>query len=167
MEKKDASYWIQALGMEKHPEGGYFCGLYRCPEMISDRETALGFTGNRSVASSIYFLLPTGEVSRFHRLKFDELWYFHAGNPVVIYVIDTAGVLRELRLGACCEKGERPQAVIPRGSIFGAVTEGNEGCSLVGCMVCPGFEYDDFELLRQEELLRDYPQHREIILKLT
>ncbi len=158
MENKNASYWIQSLEMEKHPEGGYFRELYKCPRTLS---------GGRSIASSIYFLLPVGDVSRFHRLKSDELWYYHAGDPIVVYVIDKTGDLSELRLGTGCEKGERPQAVIPAGSIFGAVTHGEEGFSLVGCMVCPGFEYEEFELMDRDELLRDYPQHREIILKLT
>lgn len=167
MNNKNALYWIQALGMEKHPEGGYFCELYKCAERISDREITFAFTKDRCLASSIYFLLPAGEVSRFHRLKSDELWYFHAGNPIVIHLIDKAGNLSELRLGTDCEKGERPQAVIPAGSIFGAIPGGQDGYSLAGCMVCPGFEYEDFELLSREELLRFYPKHREIILKLT
>ena len=167
MKKKDASYWIHALGMEKHPEGGYFCEQYKCSETVSDQEITLAVAGRRSLATSIYFLLPAGEVSRFHRLKSDEVWYFHDGNPVVIYMIDRMGNLSEIRLGTDTENGERPQAIVPGGSIFGSAMDGKEGFSLVGCMVSPGFEYEDFELMSREELLFNYPQHREIILKLT
>ena len=56
--------------------------------------------------------------------------------------------------------------LIPKGSIFGAVMDGT-GYSLAGCMVSPGFEFDDFELLEREELIKAYPQHELIIKRLT
>jgi Uncharacterized conserved protein len=159
MKNAEATRWIQALQMEKHPEGGYFSELYKCPEMIPGHDWHL--------ATSIYFLLTGEEKSRFHRLKFDELWYYHAGDPITIYVIDLAGELKEIRLGTDISKGERPQAVIPAGCIFGAALENQDGFCLVGCMVCPGFKYEVFELMGREKLLHKFPQHKEIIIKLT
>ncbi|EDQ00215.1 hypothetical protein KT99_04862 [Shewanella benthica KT99] len=41
------------------------------------------------------------------------------------------------------------------------------GFSLVGCMVSPGFTFDDFELFSQESLLAEYPQHEEVIRRLS
>jgi uncharacterized protein len=52
-------------------------------------------------------------------------------------------------------------------SIFGSSVMERDTCSLVGCMVSPGFEFRDFELFTQDELLEKYPQHQEIIMKLA
>jgi predicted cupin superfamily sugar epimerase len=38
---------------------------------------------------------------------------------------------------------------------------------VVGCTVAPGFEFDDFELGKRAELVATYPQHRELIHRLT
>ena len=39
--------------------------------------------------------------------------------------------------------------------------------ALVGCVVTPGFEYDDFEPGQRAELLCRYPQARRVIHALT
>jgi len=39
--------------------------------------------------------------------------------------------------------------------------------ALVGCTVAPGFEFEDFELGRREELWNRYPEHRRLIDHLT
>ena len=167
MISQKAARIINALKMEKHCEGGYFTEEYKSSESVSIYDATLSSGEKRNLASSIYFLLSAEDVSRFHRLKSDEIWYFHAGDPIVIYIIDKEGILRQLRLGTNIEAGERPQAIIPKGSIFGALPEDNFDFCLIGCMVCPGFEYKDFELMEKKALLRLYPQHREIILRLT
>ena len=50
--------------------------------------------------------------------------------------------------------------------MFGSAMN-NEGFSLVGCMVAPGFDFKDFELFEKEDLLEKYPNYREVIEKLT
>jgi predicted cupin superfamily sugar epimerase len=158
---------VTALDMSEHPEGGYYKEIYRCPECVSGRRLSKAYEGERSLATSIYFLLPSGEVSEFHRLKSDELWYFHAGSPISIYIIDPGGELRVEKLGLNFERGEQPQVLVPAGSIFGALVTEADGYTLVGCLVTPGFDYCDFELLPRKQLLREYPQHKDIIIRLT
>jgi predicted cupin superfamily sugar epimerase len=34
-------------------------------------------------------------------------------------------------------------------------------------VVVPGFDFEDFKLFTKEELLKDYPEHEEIITRLT
>jgi predicted cupin superfamily sugar epimerase len=82
-------------------------------------------------------------------------------------VIDENGKYQEVKLGMNLDAGEVPQFLVKKNSIFGSSVSENDTCSLVGCMVSPGFEFQDFELFTQEELLRKYPQHKEIILKLA
>lgn len=153
----DSKYFIKNLNLEKHIEGGYFKEIYVCDEQI----------GNKSISTSIYFLLEHGDASKFHRLKSDELWYYHCGEPLSIYVIDENRQLTIHKLGLNIENGEKPQVLVPKNSIFGSIVETGKGFSLVGCMVSPGFDYKEFKLFSREELLKEYPQYEYAILKLT
>ncbi|NLZ34085.1 MAG: cupin domain-containing protein [Clostridiales bacterium] len=154
---KTAEYYIEKLGLENHIEGGYFKQSYLAEDEAKE---------NKKLYSSIYFLLKSGEVSNFHRLKSDELWYYHDGEALTIYIIDEKGKLVEKKLGLNIEEGEVPQILVEKGSIFGSATN-KEGFSLVGCMVASAFTYEDFELFGRKELLELYPDYKDIIIKLT
>lgn len=162
----DKNYFIQKLQLIRHPEGGYYKEVYKNEESITSSQLKSDYEGKRPLATSIYFMLEAGEVSHFHSLKSDEIWYFHHGVPLTIYVIDMEGRLIEHKLGLNLEKGEQPQVIVPAGSIFGSAVN-EDGCSLVGCMVSFGFDFRDFKLFSREELLNLYPEHEEIIVKLT
>ncbi|MFL0364334.1 cupin domain-containing protein [Pseudobacillus sp. 179-B 2D1 NHS] len=158
---------ISKLGLSPHPEGGYYKRTFASEEQISAKELQAAFRGQRMLYTSIYFLLTSNAVSHFHRLKSDELWYFHAGSPLTIHVIHEDGEYEEIQLGIDLEKGEIPQALVPKNSIFGSSVNQKDAFSLVGCMVSPGFEFEDFELFTQNVLLQKYPQHQDIIMKLA
>jgi predicted cupin superfamily sugar epimerase len=167
MKKSDIQTLIATLGLVSHPEGGYYKSTYESSEQIFDKEVSVNYEGQRKLYTSIYFLLTSDEVSHFHRLKSDELWYFHAGSSLTIHVIHENGEYQEMKLGMNLEQGEVPQALVPNNAIFGSSVMEKDTYSLVGCMVSPGFEFKDFELFSQDELLLSYPQHEEIILKLA
>jgi len=167
MNKSEKHSLIANLGLVPHPEGGYYKSTYQSTERISDTEVSVNFEGERKLYTSIYFLLTSDDVSHFHRLKSDEIWYFHGGSPLTIHVIHENGEYEEIKLGMNLEKDEVPQALVPKNSIFGSSVYDKDTFSLVGCMVSPGFEFQDFELFTQDDLLRQYPQHEEIILKLA
>lgn len=112
------------------------------------------------------FFAAYGRGFHFHRLTADEMWYFHAGQSLTIYMIDPDGVLTTAQLGLNLAAGERPQFLVPKGCIFGSAMN-QDGFSLVGCMVSPGFTFDDFELFSQQTLLAQYPQHSDIIQRLS
>ena len=154
---KTAEYYIEKLEMLPHVEDGYFKESFLSESL---------YNTDKKLWSSIYFLLRTGEVSHFHRLKSDELWYYHAGESLTIYMITPEGNLITKQLGLNIENGESPQVLVPKGCIFGSAMN-NDGFSLVGCMVSPAFEYKDFELFNRDELLSLYPEHQSIINKLT
>ncbi|WP_028115722.1 cupin domain-containing protein [Ferrimonas senticii] len=153
----NADYFINHLQLEQHVEGGYYRSSFRSQD---------GFDDRRQLWTSIYFLLRTGEVSNFHRLTADEMWYFHAGQSLTIYMIDPQGQLITAQLGLDIANGEQPQVLVPKGYIFGSAMN-NDGFSLVGCMVAPGFTFDDFELFSQETLLAQYPQHDDVVRRLS
>jgi len=148
---RTAAYWIEKLQLLPHPEGGHYRETYR----------------KDPVSSAIFFLLQSGERSRLHRLKSDELWHFHVGSPLTLFLIHPGGRLETLSLGDSPEKGEVLQAVVPAGCWFGARVNEPDSFALIGCTVAPGFLFEDFELADRHELTRQFPQHRKIIEKLT
>lgn len=137
---------IDRLGLEPHPEGGYYRETFRHPPPVSG-------PGARPLASAIYFLLRRGEPSAWHRLvDCEELWHFYDGAPLELLVLETvatpgAGADREAvstRLGIDLVAGERPQARVPAGAWQRARTLGD--WTLVGCTTTPGFLFSRFEL---------------------
>lgn len=167
MSKNEVDFWISNLGLEPHPEGGFFRGTFSSEERVSDEQLSVRYEGKRKLYTSIYFLLTSENISHFHRLKSDELWYFHAGSSLTVHVIHEDGSYEELKLGLNVEEGEVLQALVPKNSIFGSSVMEKDSFALVGCMVSPGFEFQDFEMFTQDDLLAKYPQHREIILKMA
>lgn len=192
-ESVDAKYWIEKLGLEVHPEGGYFRQTYKSELRIlpdtSGRAHAVaqpatnvgqpGLHGSRLASTGIYFLLEGKNFSAFHRLRSDEMWHFYAGSPLVVHVLDPAGEYSPILLGGDPDAGQVFQAVVRAGCWFGAELAqyphssqnrgelGHPSYALVGCTVAPGFEFEDFEMARRQELEAKYPGQKEIIQKLT
>jgi hypothetical protein len=164
---KDARYWIERLGLQRHPEGGYYRETYRAREGIAGEHLPARFGGDRPFSTAIYFLLPGGEISVLHRIKQDEVWHFHEGSALVIHVIDPQGECSEIRLGPDPDRGETLQAVLPAGRLFGAFVSDARLYALVGCTVAPGFDFADLEIPTRGELLWRFPRHRAIIERLT
>jgi predicted cupin superfamily sugar epimerase len=162
----EAQRWIEALRLQPHPEGGYYREVYRSSQRLLGC-CLFQHEGPRVAATAIYFLLPGEQFSALHRLRSDEIWHFYAGSPLTIHVIDPQGNLSQLKLGKDIENGESFQVVVPAGCWFGATVDEPDGYTLVGCTVAPGFEFEDFELGSRQQLIEQYPQHRELIERLT
>lgn len=157
-----AEDWIEQLGMEAHPEGGYYKEVYRNPNTIQIMQGG----GTRNLSTSIYFLLKSGQKSYFHQLASDELWYYHVGAAVTVHILDH-GVYTQQVLGPDLAQGEQLQVVIPREAVFAAEVGKPGSFALMGCMVNPGFDFKDFRMVGQEELLKTYPDHQQLIETFT
>lgn len=161
----DAAYWIDKLALISHPEGGFFKEIYRSNGsgvflMNGERKT-------RNYSTSIYFLMEKGDFSAFHKIQSDEVWHFYGGEALEIFHIDQKGELIKTLLGPNPEKGEKLQAVIPANVWFGSRPAPSSKYSLVGCTVSPGFDFEDFEMAKRENLLTEFPEHLKIIEELT
>ncbi len=163
----DARQWIKYLQLLPHPEGGYFRETYRSEEFIPRSSLPERFSGARSFSTAIYFLLAGTDFSALHRIKSDEVWHFYDGSSLTVHVIDPQGDYSALKVGRNIAAGEMPQAVVKAGSYFGATVNDIESYALAGCTVAPGFGFADFELPGRQRLLELFPQHREIIARLT
>ena len=159
--KFDADYYIQKLQLQPHAEGGFYASTYTGKGHVSTP------SGDRPSYTSIYFLLRSADISHLHRLQSDELWYYHAGSPLTVHMIHEDGAYEARKLGLNAEEGELPQILVPKHTIFGSSVDEAASFSLVGCMVSPGFDYADFELFTQAELLEKYPEHEAVIRKMA
>jgi len=164
---KNARYWIERLRLEAHPEGGYFRQTYKAELVLPKAALPAEFTGARAASTAIYFLLEGKNFSAFHRLRSDEVWHFYAGEPLVVHVIEPEGQSSVILLGRDLEEGQVPQAVVRAGCWFASHVADWESFAVVGCTVAPGFDFEDFEMGKREELAERYPQHREVIERLT
>jgi uncharacterized protein len=125
---------VRLLGLAPHPEGGFYRQTFRAPAP----------EGERGASTAIYYLLPEGEGSAWHRVvDADEVWHHYAGAPLELTLWD--GRERSaVRLGSDLTAGQRPQGVVPAGVWQAAHTLG--GWTLVGCTVAPGFQFASFEM---------------------
>lgn len=161
---------IRELRLEPHAEGGYFREIIRSGESIPGGLPSR-YVGGRCLYTNIYFMIRGADVSHLHRLASDEMWHFLEGSPTEMAIISPAGKLEIVRLGSNTAAGELFTVLIPHGSWFGASVHSPapniDAYSLISCTVVPGFDYSDFELGAREELLKLFPEHKEIICKLT
>ena len=136
-----ASALIDLLGLQPHPEGGHFRETFRSSDTVRPADGR----GDRAALTTIHFLLRTGEVSRWHRVVSDEAWHHVEGAPLELWTADADGSgARPLRLGPLDDDAEAVR-VVPAGAWQAARSTGDY--TLVACVVGPGFEFDDFELI--------------------
>ena len=126
---------IERLGLERHPEGGWYRETWRTDAA----------PGERASATAIFFLLESGNGSHWHRVDAAELWLWHAGDPLTLSMAyDEQGPVRHTILGPDVLAGHLPQALVPPGRWQAAAAD--HGWALVSCVVSPGFEFSGFEL---------------------
>ena len=138
-----AKDYIQHLQLILHPEGGYYKETYRSPLEISVE----GFDDERSISTSIYFLLEKGQESALHRIKSDEIWFYQDGDSIEIIELDENNIEIITCLGKNITQGDVLQFVVKAGRWFGSRLKPESSFCLVACQVSPGFDFRDFELL--------------------
>ena len=149
---------INSLNLKALPEGGWYAETYRSEQVLGNTE--------RNMLTSIYFLITSENVSRFHKIKSDELWYFHQGSTLTVHTLDENGHTTN-KLGLNLEDGEKPYLLVKANTIFGSSIDSENGYALVSCAVAPGFDFRDFQLFTKEDLLKDFPENEDIIARLT
>lgn len=151
----EAQVLIDRLGLAPLPgEGGFFRATWR-----------------NATASTILFLITREGFSALHRLEQDEVWFFHAGDPVEHIQLDQAsGGLNRATLGGNVLAGEEPRTVVPAGIWQGARLRdaaNGSGYALFSCVVTPPWREDAFTLGDRETLARAFPAHAGLVRALT
>src|SRR4029077_10281602 len=80
-----AAELIATLDLKPHPEGGFYEEIYRSALRVQPEDER----GERAALTTIYFLLPGGSVSRWHRVSSDEVWHLYEGGPLELLEMDS------------------------------------------------------------------------------
>jgi predicted cupin superfamily sugar epimerase len=149
---------IDKYKLVPHPEGGYYAVVYKSEQAV----TSPVVNNERKAVTHIYFLLLKGQVSIFHKVAHDEIWNFYEGDPLKLIKYNGSMVEEDI-IGSGCSN----YTSIVEGGVYQAA-ESTGVYSLVGCSVAPGFEFEDFSLLRddfetKEKFLKKFPGYRKFV----
>ena len=167
---------IKHLNLQKHPEGGYFSETFRSRETTADP-----LRGNRAYSTAIYYMLTANTFSEMHRLITDEIFHFYLGDPVEMLHLYPDGTGKRVILGTDITQGMLPQVLVPAGVWQGSrlfpggknpgknrgKNEDKNGYALMGTTMAPAFEYSDYLSGDRTELIRQYPEFKDLIIALT
>lgn len=192
-----AKFWIDHLQLEAHPEGGYYReivhSVHHVPNEVNNRRlayTTIYFLLTPESPSHLHrlcsdetWLYHAGDPLQVHVILRDPQDENRIAvppraapltpeerslqNPASQYA-----VYRCVAVGGRVDRGELLQYTVPDGAIFGSSVksggaDGQAGYSLVSCIVSPGFDYRDFELFTQADLMKVCPQHEAVIKQMA
>ena len=132
---------IEELNLEPHPEGGFYRQIYKSPITIVEGERT------RAALTIIHFLLPAGQISRWHRVTSDEVWTHLQGDALRLFRVDGSSVVLD---------NNTPLHVVPAGEWQAAEPLG--AYALVACFVAPGFEFEDFTMMANDDAAAALPE---------
>ena len=150
-----AAELIATLDLRPHPEGGFYREIYRSQSVVMPNDDR----GPRAALTTIYFLLPAGEQSPWHRVASDEVWHLYEGGPLELLVLDASGSSLERHTLSHGTGGPfNPTHAVPAHCWQGARSRGDY--ALVGCTVAPGFDFADFTMLADDPTMREIVRTR-------
>lgn len=164
-----ANELIEKLNLTPLPsEGGYYRESYRSDaDKIEASKFGIDAGTKRNVCTAIYFLVIPESFSALHKVKSDEIFHFYGGDPAEMIQIYEDGKLERFVLGNRIDQGEVPQVVVRRGVWQALRLKEGGKWALTGTTVAPGFEFEDFELGDRDKLTKQFPQHRDDIIRFS
>lgn len=139
-----AAELIATLELRPHPEGGFYREIFRSSATVTPSDGR----GVRAAQTTIYFLLPAGHVSRWHRVTSDEVWHVYEGGPLELLELSAPTHTLTRHLLGPVGSDQAPVHTIPAG-VWQAARP-LTAYALVGCTVSPGFDFADFLLLAND-----------------
>lgn len=153
--------------LRPHPEGGFYRETWRASLGVHHPRVSTGHDARRCAGTAIYFLLPAGDFSAFHRVVCsDEMWHLYAGDALELHMIHLDGRHEMRLLTTDLQRGE-PTSLVQAGCWQAARLAAGGNYAFGGCTVAPGFEFADFEMPEARRLIAQFPQHAELIDALT
>ena len=154
---------ISQLNLEHHFEGGYFRQTFKAEH----REAVNTARGMRTTMTAIYYMLTEdNNIDHFHTKHSDGIEFYHMGAPITYHMISPNGHYEKVVVGPDILNGQKLQLAVPGGTYKAAeLTSGEYG--LVSESVAPGWEMEDMIDVSQDELLKQFPQHKNVIERLA
>lgn len=141
-------------------ESTYFVKTYRSKTSRPDG------TADGSAIIALYSDEPRS-CSLFHRLKYEEVWHFYAGDPIRLVLLYPDNTSKEIILGNDFSKGHLVQFTVPA-NVWqaGEIVKGGQW-GLFGCTMSPGFTGEIFEGGHYSDLIQNFPDREVDIKKLS
>jgi uncharacterized protein len=157
----------ELLQMRPHPiEGGYFAETYRGAPVVP-QSLLPDYPGDRAISTAIYYLLTPDTFSAMHRVRGDEMFHFYLGDPVEMLQLKPDDSGEVILLGQDIAEGMRLQHTVPARVWQGSRLRAGGKYALLGTTMAPGFEYEDYETGKRQELIAQYPQYSAMVAALT
>jgi len=154
-----ATALVERFGMIPLPvEATLFAQTYRGDELYG--------AGRICTAGVGLYLDDPPSRSLFHRLAFDEIWHFYAGDPLRLVLLHPDGSDDEVILGDPLA-GHDVQHVVPAGTWQAGEVVPGGAWSFFGVTMAPGFTAECFEGGRAEDLLASHPARESDIERLS
>ncbi|XP_013410178.1 uncharacterized protein LOC106173557 [Lingula anatina] len=157
------STFATSMGFEPHSVTGMIKCTWFTEHMVKVDTGEFG-DETRRAGTSIYLLLSGEEKMTWHKLKSDEVLFFHHGVPLKIHLILPDGKYQSKLLGNTLTNEEADfQVVIPHGSWFAYELTDKLQYAFYSEVVAPGFEFKDWSAPPEGGLVPLFPQHKDII----
>jgi uncharacterized protein len=158
----------ELLKMQRLPtEGGYFAETYRSELILSGDALRGRYSGERSIATAIYYMLTPDTFSAMHKLTGDEVYHFYLGDPIEMLLLKPDRSGAAILLGSDISAGMHLQHVVPGGTWQGSRLAPGGHFALLGTTMAPGFAREDYEHGSREMLSAKYPPYAPLITLLT
>jgi predicted cupin superfamily sugar epimerase len=157
---------FSAFGFKPIPGEGAFYSEPVISERKLDSIAADRSIGSRAAFSLIHALITAGSFSALHRLRSEEIYCFHHGDPLEMIWLGPAGLQRFV-LGPEHDKGMLLHLVVPAGVWQGSRVRTGGEYAVVSCTVVPAFDFSDFELGDRAQLIHAFPHHAQVIQEYT
>ena len=148
-------------------EGGYFTESYQSKDTVHGDALPPVFSGERLLASAIYYMFTPDTFSAIHRLAGDEIFHFYLGDPVEMLLLKPDGSGQAVLLGQDISAGMRVQHTVAGGTWQGSRLIPGGKFALLGTTMAPGFDPADYEVGKRQELSAAYPPYAPLITLLT
>ena len=159
---------INHFNMKPLPEeGGWYTETYRSAESFPQEGLPARYDGRRNFSTAILYLITKESFSKLHRVKSDEIFHFHTGDPAEMLQLSPNGTGRRITIGTDILAGHQPQVIVENGIWQGCRLADGGRFALLGCTVSPGFEFTDYETGERMALLRQYPGYTDEIIRLS
>jgi uncharacterized protein len=170
--ERSADFYKSLLDLKPHPEGGYYSVFFHTKDKVKVLSPRYGEKETlRLAGTSIHYMLTGKDFSALHNLNSAEIWHYYTGNTFMhVYIIQEDGSIKKQILGDPAIMPEASfQIAFEAKQIFGAelIDKKKDSFVLIGCTVSPGFDFADFKICDRKQLLSEYPQHSQLIKKLT
>lgn len=165
-----AEQLIAHLKLEPLPvEGGHYRQTWVADEAIPAAGLPPRYGYAKSFGTAIYYLLTSAadSFSALHRLATDEVYHFYLGDPVEMLLLHPQGHWQRVLLGHDLLGGQQVQFTVPRGVWQGSRLVRGGNFALMGTTMAPGFDLQDFEAGKRDDLTQAYPEAAELIRALA